>query len=82
MSRMRDSRAIILQVVPEEMREWNPETAPQAMVMQTNGKTGPANTGPVPSMKRERDGISKTGRNKTTATASAATVPSFKNVLR
>src|SRR5256886_11253483 len=30
MSRMRDSRAIILQVVPEEMREWNPETAPRS----------------------------------------------------
>src|SRR3954468_22179624 len=50
MSRIRDSRAIILQVVPEAISEWNPETAPQAIVMQTNGKTGPPKIGPVPSM--------------------------------
>ena len=50
--------------------------------MQTKGKTGPANTGPDPSTNREIDGINKVGRKAITATASAATVPSFKNVLR
>jgi hypothetical protein len=35
-------------VVPEAMSEWNPERAPQAMVMKTKGKSGPAKTGPSP----------------------------------
>ena len=38
-----------------------PETAPQAIVMQTNGKTGPAKTRPLPSMKRVSAGICITG---------------------
>ncbi len=29
------SRSIILGVVPEAISEWNPEIAPQAMVMNT-----------------------------------------------
>lgn len=82
MSRMRASRASIFGVVPEAIREWNPETAPHAIVMQTNGNTGPAKTGPDPSIKREIDGISMVGRSTTTAMAIAATVPSFKKVLR
>ena len=32
------------------MRAWNPDNAPQAIVMNTNGKSLPANTGPVPSI--------------------------------
>ena len=44
-------------MVPEEMSAWNPDTAPQAMVMKQNGNTGPANTGPEPSMKRVTAGI-------------------------
>ena len=45
---MCDSRDSSLGVVPEETSEWKPEMAAQAMVMKQNGKTGPANTGPVP----------------------------------
>ena len=47
---------ISLGVVPEEIRAWKPLMAPQAMVMKQNGKTLPAKTGPVPSMKRVRGG--------------------------
>ncbi|CRH73648.1 Uncharacterised protein [Chlamydia trachomatis] len=45
-----DSRSIILGVVPEETSAWNPDTAPQAIVMNRNGNKLPENTGPVPSM--------------------------------
>ena len=79
---MRDSRPSILGVVPEAMSEWKPETAPQAMVMKTKGNTGPANTRPVPSTKREIEGINSVGCSTITASANAATVPSFKNVLK
>ena len=48
--------AIILGVVPEEISEWNPEMAPQAMVMKQNGKILPAKIGPVPSTKRVKAG--------------------------
>ncbi len=41
-------------VVPDEIREWNPEMAPQAMVMKQKGKILPAKMGPVPSVKRVR----------------------------
>src|SRR5881227_436010 len=51
-----DSLAIIFGVVPDEMREWNPEMAPQAIVMKQNGKILPAKIGPVPSVKRVKAG--------------------------
>ena len=38
------------------MSEWNPEMAPQAMVMKQNGKILPAKMGPLPSVKRVRGG--------------------------
>ena len=44
-----DSLAIILGVVPELISAWKPESAPQAIVMNTNGNSLPAKTGPVPS---------------------------------
>ena len=37
-------------MVPEATSAWKPLIAPQAMVMNANGKSLPANTGPVPSM--------------------------------
>src|SRR5215211_310881 len=43
-----DSFWMSLGVVPEATSEWNPERAPQAMVMNTNGKSAPAKTGPWP----------------------------------
>ena len=51
------SRRISLGVVPLEIREWNPLTAPQAMVMKANGKIFPANTGPLPSTKLVNAGM-------------------------
>ena len=50
--------------------------------MKQNGKTGPANTGPVPSMNLVNAGIFRVGASTITAMPSAATVPIFMNVLR
>jgi len=70
MSRMRDSRAIILQVCGG-MREWNPETAPQAMVMQKTER--PAGEIPGGAVDEAREGcITQNRPQQTTATASAA----------
>src|ERR1035441_5122986 len=57
-----DSVAIIFGVVPEEISEWNPEMAPQAMVMKQNGKIFPAKMGPVPSVNRVNAGSCSSGR--------------------
>src|SRR5665648_791831 len=40
------SLPIIFGVVPEAINAWNPDNAPQAIVMNTNGNSFPANTGP------------------------------------
>ena len=37
-----------LGVVPEAIRAWKPDTAPQAMVMNRNGNRLPFHTGPSP----------------------------------
>ena len=44
------SLSINLGVVPDEMSAWNPEIAPQAIVIKTNGNTLPPKIGPDPSM--------------------------------
>jgi hypothetical protein len=46
------------------------------------GNTGPAKTGPLPSMNRVTAGIFNIGASRTMATPSSATVPSFMKVLR
>ena len=51
MGLMSDSFLIILGVVPEATRAWNPDSAPHMMTMQTNGHTVPETTGPPPAMK-------------------------------
>ncbi len=38
--RIWDSLETIFGVVPEEISEWNPEIAPQAIVMKQNGNIG------------------------------------------
>ena len=48
MKRAFASLSISLGVVPEEMRAWKPETAPQAMVIKRKGKRLPDQTGPLP----------------------------------
>ena len=61
MKRMCDSFSIIFGVVPEEINEWNPDTAPQAIVMNRKGNSVPEKTGPVPSMKRVVAGMASFG---------------------
>ena len=69
--------SIILGVVPEPTREWNPEIAPQAMVMNTNGKSLPGMIGPPPWMKEDRAGAWMGGATRIVETTSAKMVPSF-----
>ncbi len=82
MKRASDSFSSILGVVPDAMSEWNPEIAPHAMVMNTNGKSLPANTGPVPSMNRVSAGICSGGRTTRMPTASDRTTPILTNADR
>ena len=42
------SLLIIFGVVPDPIRAWKPEIAPHAIVMKTNGKSGPGMIGPPP----------------------------------
>src|SRR4051812_26665701 len=77
-----DSLAMSLGVVPLEMSEWNPLMAPQAIVMNANGKIFPANAGPLPLEKMVSGGICNCGRTAMMPIASSAIVPSLTNVLR
>ena len=70
-------------MVPEEISEWNPDSAPQAMVMNRNGNSEPAKTGPSPRVANwETAGASMIGRANRIPTASRAMVPTFMNVER
>ena len=69
-------------VVPLETSAWKPETAPQAMVMKTNGNILPPNSGPWPSTNDVSAGILICGCNSRIAIASSATVPSLRKVDR
>lgn len=83
MSRIWLSFSNSLGVVPEEMSEWKPDSAPHAMVMNRNGNSEPANTGPVPlEAKLEIAGAAMTGRATTMPMASRTMVPTFMNVDR
>ena len=50
------SLSTIFGVVPDATREWKPEIAPQAMVMNTNGYSLPGTMGPPPWMNVESAG--------------------------
>ena len=70
-------------MVPEEISEWKPDSAPQAMVMNRNGNSEPANTGPLPLVANgETAGASMTGRATRMPMASSTMVPTFMNVDR
>ncbi len=70
-------------MVPEETREWKPDSAPQAMVMKTNGNIEPAKTGPSPlEAKSVTAGIFRVGSATTTPRASSPIVPTFMKVER
>ena len=77
------SFSIIFGVVPEAIRLWKPESAPHAIVMNTNGNSAPANTGPSP---QEANFVTAsfciTGSVTTMPIASRMIVPIFMNVDR
>ena len=82
MSAIWRSFSIILGVVPDAMSECQPETAPQAMVMNRNGNTLPAHTGPLPSMNLVTAGICRSGRTMMMPIAKSAMVPTLRKVER
>ena len=63
--------------MPDATSEWNPEIAPQAMVMNTKGKIGPGMIGPPPAMKPVARGISIGGAITITPTPSSTTTLTF-----
>ena len=79
---MSDSLSTIFGVVPDEMRPWNPEIAPHAIVMNTNGKSGPGIIGPPPPAYWEIAGICSCGFTRITPMTRNPIVPIFMNVLR
>ncbi len=76
------SLSTIFGVVPDAIRPWKPEIAPQAMVMNTNGKSGPGMIGPPPPAYCVTAGIWSVGLTMMTPITSSAIVPIFMNVLR
>jgi hypothetical protein len=76
------SLSTIFGVVPVEISEWNPDTAPHAIVMKTNGYSGPGMTGPPPFTNCEKAGACSVGFTMITPRARNAIVPIFMNVLR
>ena len=83
MKRASASRAIIFGVVPDATSAWNPEMAPQAIVMNAKGNSLPANTGPSPSVANGVSaGIRSGGRTTRIATASARMVEILRKVER
>jgi hypothetical protein len=83
MSRTWLSFATIFGVVPDEISAWKPDSAPQAMVMKTNGNSEPAKTGPVPSRANSLTASAcSTGRASSRPTASRTMTPTFMNVDR
>ena len=71
-------------MVPEEISAWKPESAPQAMVTNRNGNSGPDTTGP-PAARPANSltaGAAMAGCTTTIATASMRIVPIFMNVDR
>ena len=70
-------------VVPDAMSEWNPDSAPHAMVMNRNGNSVPANTGPSPrSANDDTAGACTSGRAIRMPTASSTITPTFMKVDR
>src|SRR5258708_34818712 len=83
MIRASGSRAIILGVVPDATSEWNPEIAPHAIVMNANGNSFPANTGPSPSdANGVSAGIRSGGRDPPRAAASTRVAGRLRNGAR
>ena len=71
------SLSIIFGVVPDAISAWKPEIAPQAIVMKTNGKSGPGMIGPPPAMYCVTAGICSAGFTRITPSARIRIVPIF-----
>jgi hypothetical protein len=69
-------------VVPDEISECQPDTAPQAIVMNRKGKILPAQTGPEPSTNLVKAGICRSGRTMMIAIANSVITPIFIKVDR
>ena len=82
MNRASFSFSMSFGVVPDEISAWKPQIAPHAMVMNTNGKTLPAKSGPVPSTNRVVAGICSGGSRMKMPAASATITPIFTNAER
>ena len=82
MKRTLASVSISFGVVPDEIRPWKPETAPQAMVMNRNGKSAPDQTGPLPSTNFVIAGIFRPGATNRMPRARQAIAPIFRKVER
>ncbi len=79
---MSDSLSIILGVVLELTRAWNPDSAPHMITMHTKGHTVPGTTGPSPPINGVVAGIFNTGQAATIPTASTTITPIFMYELR
>ena len=82
MGRMSLSLSTIFDVVPELIRAWKPEMAPQAIVMKQNGNRGPGKIGPPPFAYSVSAGILNSGFTQITPSASRKMVPILVNELR
>ncbi len=82
MKRIWLSFSIIFGVVPDAISACQPDTEPQAMVMNRNGNRLPAQTGPVPSMNFVTAAICRSGRTIMMPTASSRMVPTLRKVDR
>jgi hypothetical protein len=83
MNRVCRSFSMSFGVVPEEMRAWKPERAPQAMVTKRNGNSAPEKTGPFSRLANSlKAGTLISGRTTMMATASMAITPIFMKVDR
>ena len=71
-----------LGVVPDEISEWKPDTAPHAIVMNRNGNRLPDHTGPPPAANCVSCGICIFGATIRMPMASAMIVPIFRKVDR
>ena len=67
----------IFGVVPVLIMQWNPEIAPQAMVIKMYGITGPVITGPPPEINCVTAGIWMVGITMIIPRAKAPIVPIF-----
>ena len=67
---------------PMPTSAWKPEIAPHAMVMNTNGNSGPGTIGPPPPTNSVSAGIFSVGFTIDDADDRSAIVPIFMNELR